>query len=451
VLQREWRDRLALHPVAATIYMPAPEILIVTSGSLGDLHPFIALGQALRAEGFRVVVATSANHRAAVSHEGLDFFEIPWDIAELSRKFLGEAGAAGMKRRGAGDWFATVVFSDLRLVYDRLFEASESATMIVAHSLAFAAQAVAEKRGLPLAIVTLSPGFPFSAYDPPMRLPFVSRPRTAFARAYNRLIAKAIGILIRTWMKPLRRFRRELGLPPRGGFDLVAGAPPWAFTLTLCSPLLAPPQPDHAKETFVAGHSFFDDSLAVDDARLAALDAFLDAGAPPVVFSLGSFVAHDGRAFYRSAMQAARNLRERAVLLVEAKDVDELSREAAPEMFVAAYARHSRLFPRAKINVHHGGIGTCGQALKAGRPQLVTPFFADQPENAARLARLGVARVLPGGKATATNLACELSVLRDDPRYAARAQELAPIVAQEDGAAAAARRIAERLRRPPRD
>jgi UDP:flavonoid glycosyltransferase YjiC (YdhE family) len=432
--------------------MPAPKILIVTSGSLGDLHPFIALGQALQKEGFRVVIATSANYRDSVSHAGLDFFEIPWDIAELSRKFLGEAGVGGgMNLHAGGSWFATVVFSDFRLVYDRLFEASEGAMMVVAHVLAFAAHAVAEKRGLPLAIVVLSPGFPFSAYDPPMRTPFISRPKSALARAYNRFFGKAFGAFIQLWMKPLEGFRRELGLPRRGGFDLVAGAAPWASTLTLCSPLLAPPQPDHPKETFVVGHSFFDQSLAFDNARLAAVDAFLEAGTPPIVFSLGSFVAHDGRAYYRAAIRAAQNLRERAVLLVEAKDVDELSREAAPEIFVTAYAPHSRLFPRAKINVHHGGIGTCGQALKAGRPQLVTPFLADQPENAARLARLGVARVIPGGNATSASLARELSALREDPRYAARAQELALTVANEDGAAAAARRITGKVHRLPRE
>jgi UDP:flavonoid glycosyltransferase YjiC (YdhE family) len=425
--------------------MSAPKILIATFGSLGDLHPFVALGQALQREGCRVVVATSADHRALVVREGLDFFDIRPDVAEISAALRTDMGgiARAMSRDDAF-LFEKVIFPHLRVAYDQFYEASEGASLIVAHGIAFSAHAVAEKRGLPLAIVVLSPALLYSAYDPLAAAPFVVAPKWALARAYNRFVQDALAEILFLWAKPLRRFRRELGLPKRGGFDLFRGAAPWASTLALCSPLLAPPQPDHAAETLVAGHSFFDRG-AVDAERIAALETFLQSGAPPIVFSLGSFVVHAGADFYRRAMRAAESLGERAVMLVEERDLAALAREAPPEIFVAAYAPHSMLFPRAKINVHHGGIGACGQALRAGRPQLVAPFLGDQPDNAARLARLGVARTLPGRKATAQSLARELKALRDAPRYAERARALAPIVAQEDGAAVAARRIMERL------
>jgi UDP:flavonoid glycosyltransferase YjiC (YdhE family) len=100
--------------------------------------------------------------------------------------------------------------------------------------------------------------------------------------------------------------------------------------------------------------------------------------------------------------------------------------------------------------VHHGGAGASGQALRAGKPQLVTPLSADQPDNAERLRRLGVARVLSGGAVTAAALARELAPLLGEGAYAARAREVAAQVAREDGAGVAAGRIGELLGRESR-
>jgi UDP:flavonoid glycosyltransferase YjiC (YdhE family) len=80
--------------------------------------------------------------------------------------------------------------------------------------------------------------------------------------------------------------------------------------------------------------------------------------------------------------------------------------------------------------------------LLAGRPQLVTPFFADQFDNAERVARLGVARICKGAAATAETLGRELAQLLADERIAERAEAAATEVAREEGALVAARRIA---------
>jgi UDP:flavonoid glycosyltransferase YjiC (YdhE family) len=101
---------------------------------------------------------------------------------------------------------------------------------------------------------------------------------------------------------------------------------------------------------------------------------------------------------------------------------------------VCGYVPHSLVFSRAAAIIQHGGMGTSGQALRAGKPQLVVPFFGDQPDNGGRLSRLGVARVLARKRYNAERAAAELAVLRRDPAYAERAAECAKIVAQEDGA-----------------
>ena len=99
------------------------------------------------------------------------------------------------------------------------------------------------------------------------------------------------------------------------------------------------------------------------------------------------------------------------------------------------------LFPYAAAIIHHGGIGTTAQALRAGKPQLVIPFFADQPDNAGRVARLGVGRSLKRKRCLFAPLRTELSLLLDGPGFAERAAEVGRIVASEDGPAAAVRLI----------
>ena len=173
----------------------------------------------------------------------------------------------------------------------------------------------------------------------------------------------------------------------------------------------------------------------------------MNEGPPPIAVTLGSFFVHDGLSHSRAALAAARALGERVVLLTRKEDVAALRRDAGAEAFVGSYLRHSALFPRASLVVHHGGVGTSGQAMRAGRPQLVTPYLSEQQDNAARLERLGIARVLPGRRVTPEALARELSALRGEAAYEASAKAVAAKVAEEDGAAVAARRIVEIARR----
>ncbi len=91
--------------------------------------------------------------------------------------------------------------------------------------------------------------------------------------------------------------------------------------------------------------------------------------------------------------------------------------------------------------MHHGGIGTTSQALRAGRPMVVVPFSHDQPDNAARCARLGVARVVPRRSASSPRLAAALHAVLDEPGVASRAAAIGERVRAERGADLAAEAI----------
>src|SRR5439155_21778093 len=127
------------------------------------------------------------------------------------------------------------------------------------------------------------------------------------------------------------------------------------------------------------GFAFSDrkDSDRQDGASLDPdLAKFLDAGPPPIVFTLGSSAVFDARNFFRDSAAAAQSLGQRAVLLIG----DEHNRPTPlpPEIVAFDYAPYSEILPRASVIVHQGGVGTTGQALRAGRPMLVMPYSHDQ-------------------------------------------------------------------------
>lgn len=166
--------------------------------------------------------------------------------------------------------------------------------------------------------------------------------------------------------------------------------------------------------------------------------AFLDAGPAPIVFTLGSSAVLNAGNFYIEAVRVVQRLGCRAVLLVGKEGGNALPDSLPPTVHVAGYAPHSELFPRASVIVHQGGAGTLGQALRAGKPMLVVPWAHDQPDNADRARRLGVARVLSAHRWSAARAYQDLFPLLNEPAYAARAIEVGRQVAAEDGPGEAA-------------
>ncbi|HEY2010478.1 MAG TPA: nucleotide disphospho-sugar-binding domain-containing protein [Rhizomicrobium sp.] len=122
------------------------------------------------------------------------------------------------------------------------------------------------------------------------------------------------------------------------------------------------------------------------------LEAFLRAGSRPVIFTPGSFM-RGADAFFREALAACNALHLRAIFLTPYRD--QVPQDLPPHARHFKYAPLQRLAPRAAALAHHGGIGTLAQGLKAGIPQLVSPLFFDQPDNAAHLAALSVSATLP--------------------------------------------------------
>jgi UDP:flavonoid glycosyltransferase YjiC (YdhE family) len=244
------------------------------------------------------------------------------------------------------------------------------------------------------------------------------------------------------WTEPVRRLREELGLPP-GENPIFEGQHSPDLVLALFSSLLAERQPDWPPQTVAAGYLFYDRHGGPAELT-AEVESFLAAGEPPLVFILGSAAVLNPGTFFAESAAAAQKLGRRAILVGE-----EPQKSLPGSILAVQYVAYSRLFPRAAALVHQGGIGTVGQALASGRPMLVVPFSHDQPDNAARLVRLGVARTLGRDRYRADAAAAELQKLLADPGacgYAERAAQAGEHVRRETGLATACDAIEKLLR-----
>jgi UDP:flavonoid glycosyltransferase YjiC (YdhE family) len=304
-----------------------------------------------------------------------------------------------------------------------------------------------------------------SAHDPPVipHAEFVTNVLRRLGPGPTRLLIELGKRATLGMFAPVARLRAEIGLPAAMPHPLFDGQFSQAGALGLYSDLLGGPQADYPPRTRIAGFAVFDSADGRESALDPKLAAFLDAGPPPLVFTLGSLIVNNPGSFYRESVLAARRLRRRAVLLIGARATPNGAPVSAarldaqlealvagdPEVCVMPYAPHSLLFPRAAAVGHHGGIGTLAQGLRSGRPQLVVPFFADQQDNAARAVRIGLARTLAPARYTAMSAAAELAALLRDARYGARAAEVSARLAGEDGAALAADFVLDALRAAP--
>ena len=408
--------------------------MLATFGSLGDLHPYLAVAQALRRRGHRPLVAATDVHRAAVEAEGLPFAALRPDAAAFGDE------RTAMERAldpvdGPEFLVREVLMSHLREAFDDLDAACDGADLLVSHPFTFAAPLVAERRrgqGLAWASVAITPSVLLSAYDPAVfaPAPWLRHLRPLGPR-FHRLLLKAVRERTRGWMTPWHVLRRELGLPATSAHPLFDAPLSPELVLALFSPLFAAPQPDWPEQTVTTG--FVAAARRGEaDALDPAIAAFLAAGDAPLVFTLGSAAVLGAGDFYEQSAEAARRLGRRALLLVGSDPRNRPAR-TSPDILLADYLPHWQVFPRAAAIVHQGGIGTTAQALLAGRPTLVVPFGFDQPDNAARLVRLGVARSIARRDYDAGRAARALQALLDDPAYARRAAGLAPRIAAEDG------------------
>lgn len=415
--------------------------VLATIGSLGDIHPFIAIGRALRAQGGQVTLAVPEDGLAKVRGAGLDAVPIFPSYADVcARLGLSEAEVAAKVIADPHFVVDQILLPTLGDSVRALDAVAADADVLAGTTFTFVADIVAEKRRLPLASVLLQPMTLFSAWAPPTapRLEIMRhRPRTAIGRGWNRALYALVGRAFRRrYAGRIDAVRRAHGLEPARGAPLL-DRPAAAATLCCWSAAFAALPPDAPAGAAITGFPFFDSEHGTAEPMAAELAAFLDKGDAPLVFTLGSVAVAAAGDFYREAAAAAGALGRRAVMLT---GTGRTRREG--DCLFMNYAPHSTLFPHAAAVIHHGGIGTTGQSLRAGCRQVVVPHFGDQFDNAARLRRAGLAATVARTAFSAPRAAHVIAGVLADTAMAEAAARAAAGIAGEDGAAATASRIA---------
>ncbi|MES2091568.1 MAG: glycosyltransferase [Pseudomonadota bacterium] len=418
-------------------------IVLATFGTHGDVLPFVGLAKQLQARGHRPVIATSSLYESLLREHGVEFAPAAPHHDQIMRDLSIDMPTL-MKRifnpwTGGNFVLQKMVLPYAEQIFSELDAACEGADLLISQPMATAAYLVAHKRALDWRTVILQPlplGF-MSVQDVPVisnHLPMHRLPGWIGQRGYKWLmdLSKMAG---RRMVRVYDDKARELGCydPKIHPLCEAVFAPKGTIALFPQSLMKQPLATDFPQGVSFAGFSYFDGGAKASLPE--ELVSFLAQGDPPVVFTLGSSIVFNPGQFCEESSLACQKLGVRAVFLV---GQHQIKQPLPPSQIAVPWASHAALFPRCRAVVHQGGIGTCAQASRAGVPQLFVPHAHDQPDNAARLGRLGVALTLLPSKAHGAPLLKALTALVSDEALSAAARQFQGSINQICGTVVAA-------------
>ncbi|WP_020470743.1 glycosyltransferase [Zavarzinella formosa] len=406
-------------------------ILLFPMGSSGDVHPFIGLGRALRKRGHRVTLFSCEYFGETAAKSGLEFEET-YSTEEYHQ--IQEDPDLWHPRRGMKAVLdRTQTVDGYGKCLERIKEKNiPGETVLVGGSLALGPRIARDHLKIPLVTLHLQPSVIVSPISPP-RMAAGKVPR--WWPLWMRRLAYRFGekYMVDPMLAPkVNEFRRGLGLPPVRNIisqywhspDAVVGLfPEW----------YANPAADWPANLRLASFPLYDEAnvrgLTDEQQR------FFDAGDPPIIVTFGTAMRH-AKPYFTAAAEAISKLGRRGVLLTPYREQipDPLPRG----VIHADYIPLSQILPRSAVMIHHGGIGTAAQTLKAGIPHLVMPMTHDQPDNAVRLQNLGLGTWLSPKQFKPVNVARELAWLLTKDSVKTAAKQAAERLAKEDGLTTAA-------------
>lgn len=417
-------------------------ITLFAHGTRGDVAPMVALGWQLATRDHDVTVAVPAEFREFTEHAGLRTAPLHLDLtAWLStaegQRLLHKGGVRLMRRM-------TREYSRHADAFDEAYEAAaQGAEALVGNILTWDRTLVlGDALDIPAATV----------YQVPLGLSH-QYPSLLLTRGASRspfLCRGSHELAERIWWhgtaKTTDAFRRKLGLPSCSTSTFRRLQHPGALGLHTVSPSLFPRPTDWGRHLQITGAWQMPDALrdSLGEELPADLQAWLDAGDPPIFFGFGSMPVLDPQPLLDDVIGVTTALGRRAI--VSENCVSSRDAEAVPDhLRVVGALDHDRLFPQCAVVVHHGGIGSTTASVRAGRPTMVCSVFGDQPWWGEQMRRLGVGTHVPFRKLDRDALESGLRTLLD-PTVEARARALgAAIQAEGDGLPAAAQLLEDWL------
>ncbi|MDX1437248.1 MAG: glycosyltransferase [Anaerolineales bacterium] len=405
-------------------------IAILASGSRGDVQPYIALGQGLQQSGHQVRFATHLDFSDLVRGAGLEFWPVEGNVANIAQ-------SPEMRARLQGGNFISIMSlmakeaqrGAISLAEGGLAAAQDSDLIIGGLGGAYTGLALAEKFNIPLVQAYYFPFTPTSAF-PSVMLP--GNP-PGLAGAANRLSHYLTRqVMWQSFRKADRIARREvLDLPPAPFFGPHHRARFNEYpVLYAFSPHVIPPPEDWGPSAQITGYWFLEEAEGWTPAP--ELAQFIQAGDPPVYIGFGSMANRDPEETASLVLDALEETGQRAVLLTGWGGMS--ARNLPESVLLIDASPHSWLFPRMAAVIHHGGAGTTAAGLRAGVPNVVVPYFGDQPFWGKRIADLGVGPTpIPRKDLTAAALAEAIQCALTNAKMRESASQLGEAIRAEDG------------------
>jgi rhamnosyltransferase subunit B len=394
-------------------------------GTRGDIVPFLGLARKFVAMEADVTVCTNANWEELVINTGAKFLSIaPADPPQTGRDdfvFFRENVLPSFRksfrfversvRSGKRPW----------LIYRNNMLGLECATHLYQ---------------LPNAKIVLQPSGVQSVDRPPW--PWSGMARGPWRLVYRALLMPAFQLAgaCGKYRRLTNAFRREVGLAP---VPMRRAQASNELTLLMCPQWFAQPQADWPLRTVCVG---FPDQYSSESDR--EIEAFIQMHGPPLVFTPGTGVT-DVQAFSSLAREICRRLRRPGIFL--SKYANGLTLTASDTFVHRSFVDLQWLCGRACLLVHHGGIGTTAQAFRAGIPQIILPGRFDQPDNAMRVAELGLGAVVLDNNTSCEAWTATAARLLSDQTMANRLRRVSAAVKEEQAIATAASLICNEAKR----
>lgn len=398
------------------------KIAILTYGSRGDVQPFIPLSLGLMARGHAVKLAAPARFAYLVQERGIQFIPLSGDPAQLSRQ-MNDSGRNFVKLLRELLNHAIEIGAD---VLRQTEDACKDADLII-HTFmhAMGGHTLAREMNIPDVHVQLFPMFTPTGDYPNATLPDLRN------RVLNRF-THGISRLITIWSARIgfEQVRRRAGLAKRKLYSPFDNHPSRSPTPILCawSSRVLPVSSDWDSNIHVTGYLFD----RREDLYLPSNDLlkFIGDGDPPICISFGSMVNRDAEKIDRIVGDALRRTNNRGIIL---SGWSKVKGKSSDNVLYADAMPHQWLLPRCKMVVHHGGAGTTSAGLRAGIPNIVIPFTADQPFWARRVHAIGAGpKPIPVQKLSLENLTQSI-LMADDAALRKRVQNIGQELENQNG------------------
>jgi vancomycin aglycone glucosyltransferase len=397
-------------------------VLLSTIGSRGDVQPLVALALELKALDQDVLLCVPPDFREWIEQMGMPVMPIGPELRSTGKANPAAAPPSPERLR-------ELMEGTVAAQFETITAAAQGRDVIVgATAIQIAAPSIAERLGIPYVFAAYCPAVLPSRHHAPPVLKMrgdVPAPRMS---DYSDLWAKDAQRWNDTWASLLNSRRAALGLSPVSDVHrYVRTDRPW-----LAADRTLAPWPDPTDDGVLQTGAW----IIRDERSLSPeLEAFLDAGEPPVYFGFGSVAAPSNLA--QVTIESARAVGRRAILLrgwAELSPIDDAS-----DCLAIGEVNQQALFRRVAAVVHHGGAGTTTAATRAGAAQVVIPQHYDQHYFARRVETLGIGVAHAGSMPTTESLtsALEHALERD---VAERARSVASAM-RGDGARVAAERL----------